>query len=164
MDINSKFYRPDQRCAYHSNSVGHDTEDCINLKHKIQDLIDQEVVSLQPAVPNVNTNPLPNHGGDNLNMIETDEDGCGTKMITPIMHEDLERAVASLSVKERRKFVILTPAKAVALVPPKTLVKPKFVIETAVAQGMTRSGRCYTPDELALGGQKKDHAKRSISE
>ena len=163
-DVNSKFYRPDQRCAYHSNSVGHDTEDCINLKHKIQDLIDQEVVSLQPAVPNVNTNPLPNHGGDNLNMIETDEDGCGTKMITPIVHEDLERAVASLSVKERRKFVILTPAKAVALVPSKTLVKPKFVIETAVAQGMTRSGRCYTPDELALGGQKKDHAKRPISE
>ena len=29
---------------------------------------------------------------------------------------------------------------------------------------MTRSGRCYTPDELALGGQKKDHAKRPISE
>ena len=163
-DVNSKFYRPDQRCAYHSNRVGHDTEDCINLKHKIQDLIDQEVVSLQPAVPNVNTNPLPNHGGDNLNMIETDEDGCGTKMITPTLHEDLERAVASLSVKERRKFVILTPAKAVALVPSKTLVKPKFVIETAVAQGMTRSGRCYTPDELALGGQKKDHAKRPISE
>ncbi|XP_069146936.1 uncharacterized protein [Solanum lycopersicum] len=40
VDTSSKFYRPDQRCAYHSNSVGHDTEDCINLKHKTQDLID----------------------------------------------------------------------------------------------------------------------------
>ena len=48
--------------------------------------------------------------------------------------------------------------------PSKTLAKPKFVIETVVAQGMTRSGRCYTPDELALRGQKKDHAKRPISE
>ncbi|XP_069150813.1 uncharacterized protein [Solanum lycopersicum] len=28
---------------------------------------------------------------------------------------------------------------------------------------MTRSGRCYTHDELALGGQKKDQAKRPIS-
>ncbi|XP_015072662.1 extensin-2-like [Solanum pennellii] len=28
VDINSKFYRPDQRCAYHSNTVEHDTEDC----------------------------------------------------------------------------------------------------------------------------------------
>ncbi|XP_027772414.1 uncharacterized protein LOC114076918 [Solanum pennellii] len=164
VDVNSRFYRPEQRCAYHSNSVGHDTEDCINLKHKIQDLIDQEVVSLQPAAPNVNTNPLPNHGGGNTNMIETDEDEREAKRITPVVQEDLERAVASLSVKERREFVILTPAKAVALVPSKTLPKPKFVIETAVAQGMTRSGRCYTPDELALGGQKKDHAKRPISE
>ncbi|KAK4730384.1 hypothetical protein R3W88_023372 [Solanum pinnatisectum] len=46
VDTSSKFYRPDQRCAYHSNNVGHDTEDCTNLKHKIQDLIDQKVVSL----------------------------------------------------------------------------------------------------------------------
>ncbi|XP_069145633.1 uncharacterized protein [Solanum lycopersicum] len=164
VDVNSKFYRPDQRCAYHSNSVGHDTEDCINLKHKIQDLIDQEVVSLQPAAPSVNTNPLPNHGGGNINMIETEEDEREAKRITPVVQEDLERAVASLSVKEKREFVILRPAKAVALVPSKTLSKPKFVIETAAAQGMTRSGRCYTPDELALGGQKKDHAKRPISE
>ncbi|XP_015068930.1 uncharacterized protein LOC107013563 [Solanum pennellii] len=164
VDVNSKFYKPEQRCAYHSNSVGHDTEDCINLKHKIQDLIDQEVVSLQPAAPNINTNTLPNHGGGNINMIETDEDECETKRITPVAQEDLEKTVASLSVKEKGEFVILTPTKVVALVPSKTLAKPKFVIETVVAQGMTRSGRCYTPDELALGGQKKDHAKRPISE
>ena len=72
--------------------------------------------------------------------------------------------MASLSVKEKGEFVILTPMKVVALVPSKTLAKPKFVIETAVTQGMTRSGRCYTPNELALGGQKKDHSKRPISE
>ncbi|XP_069148216.1 uncharacterized protein [Solanum lycopersicum] len=157
---------PPQQSGYDPSrpSVGHDTEDCINLKHKIQDLIDQEVVSLQPAAQNVNTNPLPNHGGENINMIETDEDECETKRITPVVQEDLEKVVASLRVKEKGEFVILTPMKVVALVPSKTLAKPKFVIETAVAQGMTRSGRCYTPDELALGGQKKDHAKRPISE
>ena len=83
-------------------------------------------------------------------------------MITPIVHDDLERVVASLSVKKKREFVILTPSKVVALVPSETLVKPKFVIETAVAQGMTRSGRCYTPDDLTLWGQKKDQAKRPI--
>ena len=92
MDVNSKFYRPDKICAYNSNNVGHDTEDCINLKQKIQDFIDQEVVSLQPTTPNVNTNPLPNHGCSNVNLIETVEDRCGTKMITPIVHDNLERA------------------------------------------------------------------------
>ncbi|WP_353805377.1 hypothetical protein, partial [Acinetobacter baumannii] len=74
----------------------------------------------------------------------------GTKMTTPIIHDDLERFVASLSVKEKREFSILTSAKVVALVPSETLVKPKFVIEIAAAQGMTRFGRCYTLDELAL--------------
>ena len=60
--------------------------------------------------------------------------------------------------------MILTPAKSVALVSLETLVRPKFVIETAAAQGMTRSERCYTLEELALGGHKKDQGKRSISE
>ncbi|XP_055830863.1 uncharacterized protein LOC129899888 [Solanum dulcamara] len=62
-DISSRFFRADQTCAYHSNSIGHDTETCVNLKHKIQDLIDREVVTLQTAAPNVNNNPLPNHEG-----------------------------------------------------------------------------------------------------
>ena len=97
-------------------------------------------------------------------MIETDKDWCGTKMITPIVHDDLEGAVASLSIKEKREFVILTTAKAVALVPSETLVKPKFVIEIATAQGMNRSRRCYISDKLALGGQNKDQVKRPISE
>ena len=38
------------------------------------------------------------------------------------------------------------------------------MIETAAAQGMIRSERCYTPEELALGGENKDQAKRLISE
>ena len=60
-------------------------------------------------------------------------------MITPIVHDHLEGSVASLSVKEKRKFVILTPAKVAALVPSETLIKPKFVIETDATQGMTKS-------------------------
>lgn len=38
--INSRFYKHNQLCAYHSNNVGHDTEDHINLEHEIEDLID----------------------------------------------------------------------------------------------------------------------------
>uniref|UniRef100_M1DD38 Gag/pol polyprotein n=1 Tax=Solanum tuberosum TaxID=4113 RepID=M1DD38_SOLTU len=113
VDISSKFYRPDQRCAYHSNSVGHDTKDCINLKLKIQDLIDQNVVSLQTVTPNVNSNPLPNHGGITINMIETDDEWCVTKTIVLIAPDELERVVASLCIREKKKFVILTPEKLV---------------------------------------------------
>ncbi|KAK4727155.1 hypothetical protein R3W88_032072 [Solanum pinnatisectum] len=164
VDTSSRFYRPDQRCAYHSNSVSHDTENCINLKHKIQDLIDQKVVSLQIVAPNINSNPLPNHGGVTINMIETDDDWYVTKAIVPIAPDNLERAVASLSIREKKEFVILTPEMAVALVLQETPARPKFVIETAVTQGMTRSDRCYTPEELSQGVQKKEQSKRPISE
>ena len=34
-------YHPNERCAYHSNSPGHDTDSCWTLKDKIQDLIDE---------------------------------------------------------------------------------------------------------------------------
>src|SRR3954471_901329 len=45
-------YKHDARCDYHSNSPGHDTEDCGPLKHKIQDLIDEGVVEFgQPKKP-----------------------------------------------------------------------------------------------------------------
>ena len=77
---------------------------------------------------------------------------------------DLEKFVASLSIKEKKKYVILTPAKVFDLVPSKTFIKPMFVIETVDAQGMTRSEKCYTPEKLSLSDQKKDQAKRPISE
>src|SRR4051812_9597103 len=37
-------YKYHARCAYHSNSLGHDTKDCWQLKHKIQDLIDEKII------------------------------------------------------------------------------------------------------------------------
>ena len=37
-------YHPNALCAYHSNSLGHDTNDCWALKNKTQDLIDRRVL------------------------------------------------------------------------------------------------------------------------
>ena len=37
----SPMYNPNARFAYHSNSLGHDTDSCRTLKYKIQDLIDE---------------------------------------------------------------------------------------------------------------------------
>ena len=109
-----RFYRTNQKCGYHSNSIRLDAEDCINLKHKIQDLIDNKVVSLQTVAPNVNSNPFPNHGAVTINMIERDDDWCVTKAIVLIAHDNLERVVASLSNREKNEFLILTPEKVVA--------------------------------------------------
>ena len=40
-NIASPIYDPNKRCAYHSASPGHDTNECWDLKNKIQDLIDE---------------------------------------------------------------------------------------------------------------------------
>ncbi|KAK4707354.1 hypothetical protein R3W88_033081 [Solanum pinnatisectum] len=61
VNTSAEWYDPNKRCSYHSGVVGHYTEKCITLKHKIQDVIDNDVVKLAQAPPNVNTNPLPKH-------------------------------------------------------------------------------------------------------
>ncbi|KAI5397196.1 hypothetical protein KIW84_063136 [Lathyrus oleraceus] len=49
-------------CAYHSDSPGHDTNDCWLLKNKIQDMIDAGETEFDPPeTPNVITAPMPNH-------------------------------------------------------------------------------------------------------
>ena len=64
-----------------------DSDDCINSKHKIPDLIYQEVLSLRTAALNVNTNPFLNHKGVNINMIESNDEWCVNKVITMIVHD-----------------------------------------------------------------------------
>ena len=49
LNITSLKYNPDERCAYHSDSPGHDTDDCWSLRNKIQDLIDGRVLEFMPG-------------------------------------------------------------------------------------------------------------------
>lgn len=73
-DPKRKIYDPSKKCAYHSGSPGHDTQDYWSLKHKIQNLIDSgDTVVKQPNQPNITTNPLPMHNGSGVNMIESYE-------------------------------------------------------------------------------------------
>ena len=67
------------------------------------------MVSLWTAAPNVNSNPLPNNTGININVIETDDDWCVTKEIVLIISDEQERVVDSLIIEENKEFVILTP-------------------------------------------------------
>ena len=61
-NISSPKYNPNSKCAYHSNSHGHETDQCWALKTKIQDLIDNKTIEFDPpATPNVITAPMSNH-------------------------------------------------------------------------------------------------------
>ncbi|XP_060211842.1 uncharacterized protein LOC132639413 [Lycium barbarum] len=89
-------------------------EDCINLKFKMQDLIDQKEIVLQTAPPNMQTNPLSNYGNSVIHMIERKEDWVAGRPIIRDSVKELERTVASLSLQECPRFKVLIPAPVTA--------------------------------------------------
>lgn len=82
------------------------------MKHKIQDLIDQKVVTLQTTTPNANSNPTPSHEGVTINVIEVEEDLYVEKVIISANLEKLEKVAASPTKREKSKFRITTPHQA----------------------------------------------------
>ena len=66
-----KWYDPDATCGYHGKTSGHSTEKCLALKYKVQHLIDARWLTFQEDRPNVKTNPLANHGGGEVNAVES---------------------------------------------------------------------------------------------
>ena len=61
-NIVSPRYNPNTCCAYHSESLGHDTNDCWALKNKVQYLLGvKEIEFNAPEIPNVITAPMPKH-------------------------------------------------------------------------------------------------------
>ncbi|GAU52030.1 hypothetical protein TSUD_418580, partial [Trifolium subterraneum] len=62
------WYRADLSCAFHQGAPGHDTEHCFILKSEVQRLIRANVLSFKDVNPNVQGNPLPNHGAS-VNMV-----------------------------------------------------------------------------------------------
>ncbi|XP_050876136.1 uncharacterized protein LOC127079811 [Lathyrus oleraceus] len=67
------WYDENARCAFHANSEGHTTENCKVFKLRVQELIDQKILSFAD-VPNVGNNPLPKHDGSGVNAIESSID------------------------------------------------------------------------------------------
>ncbi|KAF1893035.1 hypothetical protein Lal_00024156 [Lupinus albus] len=67
------WYDPNANCDYHSGIIGHSTETCRALKHRIQDLIDSKWLEFKDTVPTITGNPLPNHGNQGINVLEQDD-------------------------------------------------------------------------------------------
>ncbi|KAF1872311.1 hypothetical protein Lal_00023687 [Lupinus albus] len=68
------WYDPNANCDYHSGIIGHSTETCRALKHRVQDLIDSKWLEFKDTVPTITSNPLPNHGSQGINVLEQDDD------------------------------------------------------------------------------------------
>ena len=70
----SPLYNPNARCAYHSDSPGHDTNNCWALRNKVQDLIEAKEIEFDALEkPNVITAPMAKHD-QGVNAIEDDKE------------------------------------------------------------------------------------------
>ena len=55
--------------------MGHSLEDCTTLKWRVNEFIKKEELTFEDEdIPNVNENPLPNHGGPKVNVVEDSQD------------------------------------------------------------------------------------------
>ncbi|XP_075076785.1 uncharacterized protein LOC142163401 [Nicotiana tabacum] len=174
--------------AYHSGMTGHDTQNCLTLKDKIEELIKAGTIQLKGAPPNVNNNRLPNHDNTSINMISTDEDRNLEGTIVTI--EDEKKVVSSAFISHVSTVQVRAPIE-VEILPPKARImalvaqtpsfktkvvpwdypfdvrnkgKAKLVVEV-VAAGMMRSSWCYVPEEASRGTSSKDNnQKKSVTE
>ncbi|KAH0644537.1 hypothetical protein KY284_032421 [Solanum tuberosum] len=148
-----------KRFAYHSGIQGLDTKDCYDLKNQIESLIKKEVIKCTPVPPNMNNNPLPNHEIQEVNMVTLDEEYGGPDC------PDIDEPDAMTSSTQHVNTVQLREPLTIQIYLPRIVVnslnarKPDYeskavpwdyradakgkMIDIAVTQGMTRSGRCY---------------------
>ncbi|XP_070004351.1 uncharacterized protein [Nicotiana sylvestris] len=70
----SQWINPNKTCAYHSGMKGHTIDECRSLKDKIQNLIDNKIIIAKEPTPNIRNNPLPDHKGGDIHMIEIEDD------------------------------------------------------------------------------------------
>ena len=58
-----KWYKENASCDYHSSNRRHSLEDYTALKWRVSDFIKKRELTFEDEdVPNINGNPLPNHG------------------------------------------------------------------------------------------------------
>jgi hypothetical protein len=68
------WYKQGATCEFHSGAEGHTIENCKAFKYKVQELIDQKLLTFKEVGPNVKGNPLPSHSGANVNNISSTEE------------------------------------------------------------------------------------------
>uniref|UniRef100_A0A2N9H4W4 RNase H type-1 domain-containing protein n=1 Tax=Fagus sylvatica TaxID=28930 RepID=A0A2N9H4W4_FAGSY len=70
-------------CDFHFGEVGHTVNNCQQLRHRVQDLIDHGILKFE-GLPNITTNPLPNHPEGSLECCEEFK-----KKVTDLMENGL---------------------------------------------------------------------------
>ena len=93
------WYNENVHNDYHWSNRGHSTKNCTVLKRRVQDFIKRGELTFEDEdIPNVNGNPLPNHGGPKVNAVESSQEMQvkrnvkDVRMSMKLVHEVLAKA------------------------------------------------------------------------
>ncbi|KAK2375367.1 hypothetical protein QL285_076259 [Trifolium repens] len=93
------WYRTDLTCAFHQGAPGNDVEHCYALKREVQNLVRANLLSFRDSNPNVQANPLPNHG-PSVHMIQDCQEAsivlCVRDIKTPLVPIHVKMCEADL--------------------------------------------------------------------
>ncbi|TYK04059.1 uncharacterized protein E5676_scaffold3019G00010 [Cucumis melo var. makuwa] len=136
-----KWYDSNARCDYHAGGVGYSTENCLALKRKVQSLINAGWLSFKKSGEKPNVNENPLSD-----------------------HENLKVNVVDSLVEKCKNEVheIVMPMEAL-------FEGPSVDNITGISE-ITRSGRCYKPDNLTVPSdglileQGRKNEKRNVKE
>lgn len=96
-----------------TRGIEDDIEEYVNLKHMIQDMINQKVISLQKTPPNITINMLPNYGRVVIKVIKTNKELLVSKYMvsaSPKETNNIEKIVATLNIGKMTQFsILMTP-------------------------------------------------------
>ena len=76
-------YNPNATYAYHGKTPAYSIEQCLAFKHKVQSLIEAGWLTFQEDRPNVETNPLANHGWEAVNVVKSGR-SCRSKPLKDV--------------------------------------------------------------------------------
>ncbi|XP_070031828.1 uncharacterized protein [Nicotiana tomentosiformis] len=174
-----EWVNPNKTCAYHSGMKGHTIEEYCMLKDKIHTLIDTKVIQAKEAMPNVRNNSLPDQRGERVNVIETDDEWDQEGSVGLIRERDAPKtslvALSPIVVQTQALFEVEVATPFTMMVAPTPSYKSDVVPwdyvaevrrkgkakmeETSDVQGMSRTGRVYTPGNL--GGTSKETTSKT---
>ncbi|XP_050897725.1 uncharacterized protein LOC127104588 [Lathyrus oleraceus] len=168
-----RWYKPNEHCACHSDAPGHDTENYFVFKGTVQELMRLGMIKFSD-MPNVATNPFPEHGA--VNMITEDEnlimDVLKVKTLLVLVHLKLFKAgilkqnheKCSICLRDSKGYFDVQ--KGIQMLISNSVLQPlvnnKVVTNIADASGLTRSGGGFTPANLRGGKrvvEKPDNGK-----
>lgn len=74
-------YDVNAKCDYQMGALGYTVDNCKELKHKVQDLIDCKAITFTPNGSNVKTNPMPTHADPSVNAVKESD---SLKLVTVV--------------------------------------------------------------------------------